>query len=208
MNMDFTEIPQRISRYSKQITTIEDQLKQVSINYRTLKFARDIFKGLDNNLDVPVGSYPFEDLHLLAIPVSHSTIQIKEKIFNPNIYYLTHVDNRNPQIIDKVIDINIIPDPISLVKSMNINLLPEPVTIPFNFSGELNGDGHILTYDISDERDDADISVPKSMLKELSKQISPHISTSDMEIDGDHHSVHGTYTFNWPVYLVIPPKSS
>ena len=52
---------------------------------------------------------------------------------------------------NRIISVNIQPDPVALIKSMNINLIPSPVNIIMTLSGTVNGDGELQNYEINNE---------------------------------------------------------
>lgn len=105
------------------------------------------------------------------------------------------------------VDINIYPTTEALISFMNIKIINEPITIKFDLIMELNRDADILTYNINDDYeydyDYYNLYLPDSILKTLAKQIGEHIKYNDMIIGGDHHSVFGTFNFNWNAYVII-----
>lgn len=192
---------------------------QAYLNFQKWNFTVDILENYNKYFNSPVGlTYPFpKDIELLAIPVNQGEIDTRsdrEKQEEGTITSYGDVISYQR----KIIPINIQPDPISLIKSLNIDFLPNPVTIMMTFAGPINGDGYLTNYKICNEEGQLNIwgqenlnseriTIPKSILDEIAKQIGPKIDRDKLKTHGDNHALYGYYNFNWSVYLIIPSKS-
>ena len=111
--------------------------------------------------------------------------------------------------------INIQPEPISVLQSMNISFIHQPTNIKMTIVCQMTKDGDpvdckILTDENGllqnyDEEKPTNIMIPEAMLEELVKQIEPYLNSRILSITDEEDESY--FSFNWPVYLVIPPNS-
>lgn len=186
----------------KLIAQAKQDRDEAFLIYKTRNFIVDILEIFSKGFTSPVGlSYPFpEDVKIFAIPVGQGTIDTrtkKEKEEEGKINYFGQPVNYQ----EKIITINIQPDPPTLARTMNINLSPTPIIIKLTFFTMMDGSGNLYNSEIELQEE---IEVPRTMFDEIAKQMALIITSRVMDIDGDHKGLTGTYEFDWPVYLAVP----
>ena len=189
----------------KLITQAKQDRDQTYLIYKSQNFIVDVLEIFSKGFTSPVQfSYPFpDDVKIFAIPAGQGIIDTRteeaKQVGNINHFGIPV----NYQ--EKIITIDIQPDPFTLVKSMNIDLLPTPIPIKLTFSTMVDGSGDLYNYEINEDLLQEDgIQIPRTMLDEIAKQMAQIITSDILIIEGDHEGLTGTYEFDWSVYLAVP----
>lgn len=184
------------------IAQAEAQRDQSYLTYKTWKFAADILRNLAQEYRSPVGLYPSKDFIFLTIPANKNTITVRDTEWREGIC----------SNIDRVVEFNIKPDPIEIARNMNVTLLPNPIIVPMVILVTVCEE--LTDYEIANDTgtpydprtsEYTGVSVPRTILKEIAKEIGPRLDKEILDIHGSRYNFTGYFNFTWPVHLVVPP---
>lgn len=193
------------------IAQAEKKLHDAKSVYQTWNMVVDILKTL-NGASSPIGLTHLQDAenHIVGIPASQGIIDTrKEYHFRAVMLQGKEVQPSRTETKGKIIEVNIKPDPLNVIKGINLQVIPEPINMSITIIGPANEDG-LISWHIDDERliEQTNIEIPKIVLEELLHQVGPFLDKYVLKYDALNGPLFAEYTFNWPVYLIVPPEKS